>query len=86
MKRPDDFSSYPLSSSLTLRIVNYLNIYRMLIAMLLGFAKFGQLMNISESGDIQTVINALLIFYLLLASCLPLSTVLPSALDQSPRR
>jgi hypothetical protein len=46
MKRSDEFTSYPLSSSLTRSVVNYLNIYRMVIALLLGFAHFGNLMNI----------------------------------------
>jgi two-component system sensor histidine kinase PilS (NtrC family) len=68
MKRPDDFTSYPLSSSLTGRVVNYLNIYRMVIAMLLGFAHFGNLMGISDSGSNRAFASAILISYMLFAA------------------
>jgi len=68
MKRPDDFTSYPLSSSLTHRVVNYLNIYRMVIAMMLGFAHFAQLMYISDSGSSHSFASAILISYMLFAA------------------
>ena len=68
MNKPEDYSSYPLSASLTRRIVNYLNIYRMVIAMLLGIAHFGDLMSSSESAAGPTLANAALISYLLFAS------------------
>jgi hypothetical protein len=43
MNKLEDYDSYPLSASLTRRVVNYLNIYRMVIAILLGVAHFGDL-------------------------------------------
>jgi len=68
MKRPDDFTLYPLPSSLTRRVVNYLNIYRMVIAMLLGFAHFSRLMDISGSGSNRAVARVILISYMLFAA------------------
>ncbi len=68
MKRPDDFTSYPLSSSLTRRIVNYLNIYRMVISMLLGFAHFGNLMVTSGLEASRVLASTVLIAYLLYAA------------------
>jgi two-component system sensor histidine kinase PilS (NtrC family) len=70
MKSSDEFTSYPLSSSLTRRVVNYLNIYRMVIASLLGFAHFGNLMNISNSGGHQAFAGAVVVSYLLFAAFL----------------
>ena len=70
MKGPADFTSYPLSSSLTSRVVNYLNIYRMIIAMLLGFAYFGKLTNIGSSSGSQGFAGAVLISYMLFAAYL----------------
>ncbi len=68
MKLLDDFTSYPLSASLTRRVVSYLNIYRMVIAMLLGFAHFNQLMDVSGSGSKQAFAGAILISYMLFAA------------------
>jgi two-component system sensor histidine kinase PilS (NtrC family) len=68
MKRPDDSTSYPLSPSLTRRVVNYLNIYRMVVAMLLGFALFGNLVTSSGLSGNQVFANAVLIFYMLFAA------------------
>ena len=68
MKLSDDFTSYPLSASLTRRIVSYLNIYRMVIAMLLGFAQLNQPMDVSGSGSNQAFAGAILISYLLFAA------------------
>jgi two-component system sensor histidine kinase PilS (NtrC family) len=68
MKKLEDYDSYPLSASLTRRVVNYLNIYRMVITMLLGVAHFGDLMNTSESATRPALANAVLISYLLFAS------------------
>lgn len=68
MKRPDNFSLYPLSSSLTRRVVNYLNIYRLVIAMLLGFAHSSQLMDISGSDSSWAFARAILISYMLFAA------------------
>ena len=68
MNKLEDYDSYPLSASLTRRVVNYLNIYRMVITMLLGVAHFGDLMNTSESATRPALANAVLISYLLFAS------------------
>lgn len=68
MKRPDDFTSYPLSSSLTRRVVSYLNIYRMVIALLLGIAHFGELMTTSVPGTNRAFASATLISYMLFAA------------------
>ncbi len=68
MKRPDDFTSYPLSSSLTRRVVNYLNIYRMIITMLLGFAHFGELLGTNGTETYRVLANAILISYMLFAA------------------
>ncbi len=70
MKRPDNFTSYPLSSSLTRSVVNYLNIYRMVIAMLLSVAHFGNLMNIGELSGNRSFADAVLVSYLLFAAFL----------------
>ncbi len=68
MKRSDDFASYPLSSSLTRRIVNYLNIYRLVIAMLLGFAHFGQPIAVEDWGGSRALASTTLISYMLFAA------------------
>ncbi|MCH7506462.1 MAG: GHKL domain-containing protein [Proteobacteria bacterium] len=68
MKRPDNFTLYPLSSSLTRRVVNYLNIYRLVIAMLLGFAHSSQLMDISGADSSRAFARAILISYMLFAA------------------
>ncbi len=70
MKRPDNFTSYPLSSSLTRSVVNYLNIYRVVIAMLLSVAHFGNLMNIGELSGNRSFADAVLVSYLLFAAFL----------------
>ena len=70
MKGPDNFTSYPLSASLTGRVVNYLNIYRMIIAMLLGFAYFGRLTDIGSSSGNQAFASVILISYMLFAAYL----------------
>jgi two-component system sensor histidine kinase PilS (NtrC family) len=68
MNKSNDFDSYPLSASLTRRVVNYLNIYRMVISMLLGIAHFGDLMGTSESAAGPAVANAALVSYMLFAA------------------
>jgi len=68
MKRPDDFTSYPLSSSLTRRVVNYLNIYRMVIAMLLGFAHFGELLDTSGLIENRVLASTILVSYMMFAA------------------
>ena len=45
MSKTIEYTAYPLSDLLTQRIVNYLNVYRMVIATLLALAQFGNLVN-----------------------------------------
>ncbi len=63
-----DFNSYPLSASLTRRVVQYLNIYRMVITMLLGMAYFGDLLSTSQPSFNPAFANATLISYMVFAS------------------
>lgn len=63
-----DFNSYPLSDSLTRRVVNYLNIYRMIVTMLLGLAYFGGLVSNKQSIDVQALPNVVLILYMVFAA------------------
>ena len=64
----DKHRSYPLSASLTRRIVGYLNVYRLLVAMLLAAANFGGLINtVGFKGSAQ-IASAGVITYLLFAT------------------
>ena len=63
-----EYTSYPLSASLTRRVVNYLNIYRMIIAVMLASAYFSGLLRTSlESGN-GVIASALMVTYLLFAA------------------
>jgi two-component system sensor histidine kinase PilS (NtrC family) len=62
------YTSFPLSASLTRRVVNYLNIYRMIIAVMLASAYFSGLLRTSlESGN-GAIASALMVTYLLFAA------------------
>jgi two-component system sensor histidine kinase PilS (NtrC family) len=63
-----EFTSYPLSASLTRRVVNYLNIYRIVITLLLAIAHFGDLVNPSIAGGQPTLAKGILVFYLIFAA------------------
>ena len=64
----DKHRSYPLSASLTRRIVGYLNVHRLLVAMLLAAANFGGLINtVGFKGSAQ-IASAGVITYLLFAT------------------
>jgi two-component system sensor histidine kinase PilS (NtrC family) len=67
MSKEAVYTSYPLSASLTRRIVNYLNLYRLIIAVLLASAHFGGLLDSSVQGTYATIANAVLVVYLLVA-------------------
>jgi two-component system sensor histidine kinase PilS (NtrC family) len=68
MRKAVEYTSYPLSASLTRRIVNYLNIYRMIIAIMLTAAHFGGLLNTSLNEWAGTIAKAVLVAYLLFAA------------------
>jgi two-component system sensor histidine kinase PilS (NtrC family) len=67
MSKEAVYTSYPLSALLTRRIVNYLNLYRLIIAVLLASAHFGGLLDSSVQGTYATIANAVLVVYLLVA-------------------
>jgi two-component system sensor histidine kinase PilS (NtrC family) len=73
MNKSADYSAFPLSESLTRRVVNYLNIYRLIIVLLLAAALFGGLLE--TPGDIGFPIAArsTLMLYLLMAALLAFS-------------
>jgi len=68
MKKTADPKAFPLSAELTRRVVNYLNIYRLAITLLLGIAYFGSLVDFSSSSTHPVFTNAVLISYLLFAA------------------
>ena len=61
------YTSYPLSDSLTRRVVNYLNIYRLVVVVLLAAAHFGGLLDGSAQGAFATAASVVLAVYLLVA-------------------
>jgi len=61
------YTSYPLSASLTRRVVSYLNIYRLVVVALLAAAHFGGLLDGSAQGAFATVASVALAVYLLVA-------------------
>ena len=63
-----EYTSYPLSASLTRRVVNYLNIYRMIITVLLASAHFSGLLDTSAKGLSSTIASIVLVAYLLFAA------------------
>jgi len=63
-----EYTSYPLSASLTRRVVNYLNIYRMIITVMLAFAYFSGLLDSSLVSVNRTIAGIVMVAYLLFAS------------------
>ena len=61
------YTSYPLSASLTRRVVSYLNIYRLVVVVLLAAAHFGGLLDSSVQGTSATIASVVLAVYLLVA-------------------
>jgi two-component system sensor histidine kinase PilS (NtrC family) len=68
MSKPVEYTSYPLSATLTGRVVNYLNIYRMIITVLLALAHLSSLLDTSATGMYATVATFILVVYLLFAA------------------
>ena len=61
------YTSYPLSASLTRRVVSYFNLYRLIIVLLLASAHFGGLLDGSAQGAFATIASVVLAVYLLVA-------------------
>ncbi len=62
-----DFTSYPLSTSLTRRVVNFLSFYRLIIAVVLGFGYFSGLVSTDVSDDFPEFASVTLIGFVVLA-------------------
>ena len=67
MNKAVAYTSYPLSASLTRRVVNYLNIYRLIVVVLLAAAHFSGLLDSSAQGTFATIASVVLSVYLLVA-------------------
>jgi two-component system sensor histidine kinase PilS (NtrC family) len=67
MSKPVEYTAYPLSDVLTQRIVNYLNVYRMVIVSLLALAQFGDLISASLSEAYTIAANTIVLTYLIFA-------------------
>jgi two-component system sensor histidine kinase PilS (NtrC family) len=63
-----EYTSWPLSEPLTRKIVSYLNIYRIIIAVLLGIAHFAGLADTGTHAVNQPLAGAVLVAYLLFAA------------------
>jgi two-component system sensor histidine kinase PilS (NtrC family) len=68
MTRTVEYTSWPLPELLTRKIVAYLNIYRMVITLLLGFSHFSGLSEAVGGGARTSLASAVLISYMLFAA------------------
>ena len=68
MAKTIEYTSWPLSEPLTRKVVSYLNVYRMVIAAVLGLAHFAGLVDTGERAVIQPLAGAALVAYLLFAA------------------
>jgi two-component system sensor histidine kinase PilS (NtrC family) len=68
MNSTDVLTAYPLSESLTRRVLKYLNAYRMIIALILATGYFGGLIRVGDSQVIASLSGGLLVVYLLFAA------------------
>jgi two-component system sensor histidine kinase PilS (NtrC family) len=68
MAKPVEYTAWPLPEPLTRKVVGYLNIYRMVIAALLGVSHFGGLGQSVSGPTGQAVASAVLLAYLLFAA------------------
>ncbi|MFC1695404.1 PAS domain-containing sensor histidine kinase [Pseudomonadota bacterium] len=64
MSKAIKYTSYPLSESLTRRVVNYLNIYRMIITLLLASALFSGVLEASIRPEYPLAARIVLLLYL----------------------
>jgi two-component system sensor histidine kinase PilS (NtrC family) len=63
-----EYTSWPLSEPLTRKVVGYLNIYRIIIAVVLGIAHFAGLADTGDHAVNQPLAGTALVAYLLLAA------------------
>lgn len=68
MAKPIEYSAWPLSEPLTRKVVSYLNVYRLVIALLLGLAHFSGLVEAGGQQILPTLAGAALLAYLLFAA------------------
>jgi two-component system sensor histidine kinase PilS (NtrC family) len=68
MAKPVEYTAWPLPEPLTRKVVGYLNVYRMVIAALLGVSHFGGLGQAVSGPTGQAVASAVLLVYLLFAA------------------
>ena len=68
MAKPVEYKAWPLSEPLTRKVVSYLNVYRMVIALLLGVAHFSGLIESGGHQILPTLAGAVLLAYLLFAA------------------
>jgi len=61
-------SSFPLSEALTGRVINYLNVYRMIITVLLGVGYFSGIVGTDTASQNPTLAGAVLSAYLVFAA------------------
>ena len=67
MSKAIKYTSYPLSESLTRRVVNYLNIYRMIITLLLASALFSGVLEASIRPEYPQAARIVLLLYVVFA-------------------
>jgi two-component system sensor histidine kinase PilS (NtrC family) len=63
MKRTVEYTSWPLPESLTRKVVNYLDIYRLIITLILGLAHVSTLTSIPEMGSRSFFASSVLAVY-----------------------
>ncbi|MBT8049238.1 MAG: HAMP domain-containing histidine kinase [Xanthomonadales bacterium] len=68
MSKAIKYTAYPLSATLTRRVVNYLNIYRLIIAAVLAIAYFSGLLSASMAPQSSIAATLVLVFYFLFAA------------------
>lgn len=68
MPNQSKISTFPLSEALTSRVINYLNVYRMVITVLLGAGFFGGVLGTTTAAQHPGIAGAVLTGYLLFAA------------------
>lgn len=67
MSKTTKYTTYPLSDTLTARVVNYLNVYRIIVAVVLATAYFTGLLNTTMTPLYPAAASATLLLYVLFA-------------------
>lgn len=68
MRKPIEYTAWPLSEPLTRKVVSYVNVYRMIVAVLLTIGHFGGLADTGGRPVIEPLAGAVLLAYLLFAA------------------